>query len=173
MANGDNVNEFENNDANEAAEAEAGEKLSKHQQKKRYKVNHAKLKKQKMINRAILRMKPQRDLEAIEAPQAENPQPEASAPTEPTNEGEEPAPQSFTRQLEKRIASKAVAGEVKAELAGIIGEAGVTDPTLLSDVVDLTQYYISRTIPENPGLAGENPDMRDVAAQFFEDSYCQ
>ena len=49
MANGDNVNEFENNDANEAAEAEAGEKLSKYQQKKRYKVNHAKLKKQKML----------------------------------------------------------------------------------------------------------------------------
>ena len=77
----------------------------------------------------------------------------------------------FTRWLNGRIDSEAVFGSVYNEVSDILQNAGFTDQDKLAELVRFTQYYGSRTIIDAPHLDGDNPNMHDIAVQFFEDSY--
>ena len=77
----------------------------------------------------------------------------------------------FTRWLNGRIESTAVFGSVYNELSDILQNAGFTEQDKLAELVRFTQHYGSRTIIDSPHLDGDDPNMHDIAVQFFEDSY--
>ena len=77
----------------------------------------------------------------------------------------------FTRWLNGRIESTAVFDNVYDDLSNILQNAGFTKQEDLPELVKFIQYYTSRTIIDSPYLDGDNPNMHDIAIQFFEGSY--
>ena len=77
----------------------------------------------------------------------------------------------FEKWLNYRRESDAVSGVVYNDLIEILTNAGYTDQHDAAELVRYIQRYGSRTIIDNPNLDGDNPNMHDIAMQFFEDSY--
>ena len=77
----------------------------------------------------------------------------------------------FIKWLKGRINSPSVFGSVYNELSDILENAGFTKQDKLAELVRFTQSYGSGTIIDTPHLDGDNPNMHDIAVQFFEDSY--
>ena len=112
--------------------------------------------------------------EPVEEKQPEQ-EPVKEQPTEPEvetqPEPEAPKEMDFNERLERRIGEDAVTESVRSELTAILNGAGVDDPDAVAEVVNLIQQDVPRIMLDNPDLDGENSEMRDVAAQFFGDSF--
>ena len=92
---------------------------------------------------------------------------------EKENKVEEPEQdvKDFNQWLEDRIDNPDVQKSVKAELTDIVTETGIQDNEQINDIVEITQYYVAKTISVNPNLNGDAPDMHEIAVQFFDDCY--
>ena len=76
----------------------------------------------------------------------------------------------YAQWLNDRIDSREVQSSVYAELSAIMESAGVTDNAQVDETIGFIQQYVSATMSAH-NLDWEEPDMQEVAARFFEESY--